>query len=132
MSLTKGIKHAHTTAICTDGNAYAWGDHYKGQLGTLSSDWTHASPVLQPLPAKVILPDDVQVAKTVGGGIHNSLISTDGRLFTWGCGSDGRLGHPEYEGFVYLYKESHPKRVEALQGRVIDVASSYHSMICIS
>ena len=102
--------------VCNDGKAYAWGEHYKGQLGTLprGSKWMHDSPVLQPLPAQVVLPDEVQIAKVVCGAIHNSCLTTDGRLFTWGCGSDGRLGHPEYEGFVYLYKETHPKRVEAL------------------
>ena len=68
----------------------------------------------------------------VCGGIHASCLTTAGELFTWGCGSDGRLGHPEYESYVYLYKESQPKRVEALAARtVIDVASSYYHMLCI-
>ncbi len=42
----------------------------------------------------------------VCGGIHNSALTLDGRVFTWGCGSDGRLGHLEYEGHTFLYKES--------------------------
>ncbi len=32
------------------------------------------------------------------GGIHSSAVSAAGHVFTWGCGSDGRLGHPEAAG----------------------------------
>jgi regulator of chromosome condensation len=41
-------------------------------------------------------------------------MTVNGELYTWGCGSDGRLGHPDYGGAVYLYKESHPKKIEIL------------------
>ena len=56
-------------------------------------------------------------------------------MFTFGCGSDGRLGHPDYLGSVYLYKESHPKAVEhfALKGlKVVDVAASYYQMLAVA
>jgi alpha-tubulin suppressor-like RCC1 family protein len=62
-------------------------------------------------------------------------LATDGTLLTWGCGSDGRLGHPEYEGFVYLYKESHPKQVDYFKThgkKVVDVSASYYHMLAIA
>ena len=61
---------------------------------------------MAPTPEEVKLPDGVQAKRVISGGIHKAILAEDGDLYTFGCGSDGRLGHPEYEGFVYLYKES--------------------------
>jgi alpha-tubulin suppressor-like RCC1 family protein len=72
------------------------------------------------------------VKKVVCGGIHSAILNEEGRLFTFGCGSNGRLGHPEFKGHKYLYKESMPKVVEAFRERnVVDVGSSYYTMIAI-
>ena len=87
---------------------------------------------MQPRPKVIAMPEGKTVKKVVSGGIHSALLTTDGELYTFGCGSDGRLGHPEYEGYVYLYKESQPKRVEALGATVIDLACSYYHMTCIA
>ena len=85
------------------------------------------------MPQAIVMPQGAAlVKKVISGGIHSAILSIDGCLYTFGCGSDGRLGHPEYEGFVYLYKESHPKRVETFEpGKVIDVTSSYYHMMAL-
>jgi len=135
VSCSKGEKHCFTLCVCDNGKAYAWGDPYKGQLGTLplGTSWTHEVQGMRPQPEAIALPDDIQAAKVITGGIHGSLLTTDGQLFTWGCGSDGRLGHPEYEGFVYLYKESHAKKVEFFGNTPVkDMASAYYFMTCLS
>lgn len=76
------------------------------------------------------------VAKVVSAGIHSLAITEQGELYTWGCGSDGRLGHPEYEGSTYLYKESFPKLVTYFSEKGIPVtdisASYYHNMAIAS
>lgn len=56
----------------------------------------------------------------MNGGIHSAILSVSGRVYTFGCGSDGRLGHPDFQGKVYLYKESQPKMIESLEN-VIDI-----------
>ena len=54
-------------------------------------------------------------------------------MYTFGCGSDGRLGQQEFKGHTYLYKESKPKYVEALHDhKVIDVQSSYYHMLALT
>jgi len=74
---------------------------------------------------------DEKVVHVVSGGIHSAAITESGSLLTFGSGSDGRLGHPEYEGHTYLYKESLPKVVEEFRGRkVVAVSSSYYHMAC--
>ncbi len=40
------------------------------------------------------------------GGIHTAVLDINGGIWTFGCGSDGRLGHPESDNHTYLYKYS--------------------------
>lgn len=53
---------------------------------------------------------------------------------TFGCGSDGRLGHPEVEKYVYLYREAIPREIEGpfKNNKIIDVCSSYYFMAAIA
>ena len=104
VSCSKGEKYSHTTALRCDGAVYTWGSGYKGKLGHQSA-WSHEDPADEPVPRKIEKGvDEITVQSVESGGIHNSLLSLDGGLFTFGCGSDGRLGHPECEGHRYLYK----------------------------
>jgi alpha-tubulin suppressor-like RCC1 family protein len=78
-------KGSATAAIKTDGSLWLWGSNSGGQLGT-NSRIGQSSPV-----------------QTVSGGtnwravsvssIHSAAIKTDGTLWTWGSGADGRLGN---------------------------------------
>ena len=58
-------------------------------------------------------------------------LTADGDVYSWGCGSDGRLGHKEFEGHTYLYKEAAPKKIEALS-HVTDLAASYYHNMALS
>ena len=64
-----------------------------------------------------------KVTHAESGGIHSGLYDEEGILYTFGCGSHGRLGHQKYiDGkYVHLYKESQPKRVEFFDkiGRIV-------------
>mmetsp|Transcript_5584 Transcript_5584/g.9596 ORF Transcript_5584/g.9596 Transcript_5584/m.9596 type:complete len:97 (+) Transcript_5584:1032-1322(+) len=74
-----------------------------------------------------------EVVKVINGGIHSALLTKLGGVYTFGCGSDGRLGHPDFQGHVYLYKESHPKYVEALhQVKAVDIQSSYYHVLVLA
>ena len=52
-------------------------------------------------------------------------------LYTFGCGSGGRLGHIK-TAHKFLYKERLPRVVGTFEGRFVeDVDSSYYHMIAI-
>ena len=54
---------------------------------------------------------------------------------TFGCGSDGRLGHPEESKYVYLYREPAPRVIEgpfANNNQIFQVASSYYFMAALA
>ena len=75
---------AHTAAIKTDGTLWLWGLNTNGRLGT-NNELNSSSPV-----------------QTIAGGNnwkhvacgdeHTIALKTDGTLWTWGSGTNGRLG----------------------------------------
>jgi hypothetical protein len=36
---------------------------------------------------------EIPVTKVLAGGIHSGIINKNGEILTFGCGSDGRIGH---------------------------------------
>eukprot|EP00347_Sterkiella_histriomuscorum_P004863 403358801 len=111
ISCSMGERHGHTGCVTSEGRVFMWGDPYKGKLGNLKTGWTHEKEDNKDVELPFELDQSYigPAKKVVCSGIHSAILSQNGKLFTFGCGSDGRLGHPEYEGYVYLYKESAPK-----------------------
>ncbi len=72
-------------AIGSDGNLYAWGDDFYGELGdgTMTNSDT---------PVVVSLPSGVQPVTIAGGGGVGYVIGSDGNLYSWGLNADGQLG----------------------------------------
>lgn len=132
-SCSKGEHHSHTMACSRDGLAYAWGDGYKGKLGLGSQESTDVPAVIDPAHFS-----GERVVRVSCGGIHSAAITDGGGIFTWGCGSDGRLGHAEAKGHRYLFRSDVPRVVERLreeesaEGRLKCVALScsyYHTTV---
>jgi len=80
--------NAHTAAVRTNGTLWTWGCGYQGQLGTGNPGTLTSSSS----PVSVIggFTDWCQVAS---GYSHTAAVRTNGTLWTWGCGYQGRLGH---------------------------------------
>ncbi|EAR99623.2 chromosome condensation regulator RCC1 repeat protein (macronuclear) [Tetrahymena thermophila SB210] len=135
VSCSRGEKYCHTTATSSDGKVYSWGSGYKGKLGHQNS-WSHEDPAdeSRPRPIQYLQEKGIVIAKSISGGIHSAVLSQDGRLFTFGCGSDGRLGHIEAEKYVYLYREPFPREIQGpfLNNKIIDACSSYYFMAAIA
>lgn len=119
-------------AQSSDGSVYTWGSGYKGKLGH-DSVWSHKDAADEPRPRKI---EGLHGVETViAGGIHSAVLRADRKVMTFGCGSDGRLGHPEEAKYVYLYREPAPRVIEgpfAAENQVLEVCSSYYFMAAIA
>ncbi|XP_017066913.1 probable E3 ubiquitin-protein ligase HERC2 [Drosophila eugracilis] len=104
--------------VSQDGKVYACGEGTNGRLGL---GVTHNVPLPHQLP--VLHQYVVKKVAVHSGGKHALALTLDGKVFSWGEGEDGKLGHGNR---TTLDK---PRLVEALRAKKIrDVAcGSSHS-----
>ena len=121
-----GDKHGHTLFLDVEGRVYSCGDGYKGKLGHGDHE-----PRYVPTQISTEFFNNERIISIAAGGIHSAAVSQEGHVFTWGCGSDGRLGHPEGKGHRYLFRSDIPKIVEALEGKAVDVNCSYYHTVVL-
>jgi alpha-tubulin suppressor-like RCC1 family protein len=76
----------YTAAIKTDGTLWTWGFSSDGCLGTASSGVTISTPV-------TTFTGGNDWKHIEAGVFHVAAIKTDGTLWTWGNGVDGKLGN---------------------------------------
>ncbi|AAC00618.1 Unknown protein, contains regulator of chromosome condensation motifs [Arabidopsis thaliana] len=96
----------HTCAVTLAGELYTWGDgtHNVGLLG-------HGSDISHWIPKRIAGSlEGLHVASVSCGPWHTALITSYGRLFTFGDGTFGVLGHGDKETVQY------PREVESLSG----------------
>lgn len=91
----------HTVVLTIDGSVYTWGRGDDGRLGHGDNGWKYVPRLAQALTGKVI-------TQVTCGSYHTAAVSNNGKLYTWGGGMYGKLGHGNENGC------STPKRVEAL------------------
>ncbi|KMZ61630.1 Regulator of chromosome condensation (RCC1) family protein [Zostera marina] len=103
----------HTCAVSVSGDLFTWGDgtRYTGLLG-------HGTDVSHWIPKRVTgVLEGIQVISVATGTWHSAFITSHGKLFTFGDGSFGVLGHGDRENILY------PREVETLSSlRTIKVA----------
>lgn len=103
----------HVLAVTNNG-VYAWGSSKYGQLGL--------GDLLQcPNPELVTPLSEEIVVEAVAGQYHSTAVTVDGRLFTWGWGVHGQLGHGNTE------PKKQPTLVTALLGTIIKHVSAGHA-----
>ena len=79
-----GSGWTHTAAIKTDGSLWTWGVNSFGQLGT-NDTANRTTPV-------TTFAGGNNWKQVAGGNGNTAAIKTDGTLWTWGNGGEGRLG----------------------------------------
>ncbi|MDT7512913.1 InlB B-repeat-containing protein [Bifidobacterium sp. H1HS10N] len=86
--------YAHSLALGSDGNVYAWGRNGNGQLGDGTSTERHA-PVRVKTPDRKTYPDlpaDFTYLQVSAGGWHSLAVGSDGNVYAWGRNDNGQLG----------------------------------------
>ena len=78
---------SHTAAIKTDGTLWSWGQNIFSQLGNNTTIF-RSTPI-------TTFAGGTNWKQVACGDSHTAAIKTDGTLWTWGLGSQGRLGGNE-------------------------------------
>jgi hypothetical protein len=78
----------HTVALSEAGHVFTWGWGWNGQLGH-GDGWKKIAP-RQVEPGRF---GGERVVFVAAGAKHTVAVTAGGRLYTWGCGDDGQLGH---------------------------------------
>jgi alpha-tubulin suppressor-like RCC1 family protein len=78
---------AHSLALGSNGQVYAWGFGASGQLGDGSTDNSST-------PVTVSLPSGVAVSSIAAGGSNSLALTTQGLVLAWGSNVFGQLASP--------------------------------------
>lgn len=101
----------HTAVVTADGHLYTFGGGEHGQLG-------HNDRVNKLKPTLVEALEGVFVSQITCGWSHSVALTSTGKVYSWGNGDHGKLGHGSSR------KVSVPQMVERLKDyRVVRVAS---------
>jgi alpha-tubulin suppressor-like RCC1 family protein len=89
-----------SACLTASGKLYTWGNNKWGNLGLNPSDVTMknfrgASVVTTPILVKDL--EHMQLIQIVCGDKHMIALSNERRIYSWGDGSDGALGHSTFE-----------------------------------
>jgi len=79
----------YALALGSDGKAYTWGDNFYGQLG----DGTTTNSLEPVAVAAGAVPAGVTFTAVSAGTTHALALGSDGWVYAWGNGADGRLGY---------------------------------------
>ncbi|MDT7510936.1 InlB B-repeat-containing protein [Bifidobacterium sp. H6bp9] len=84
----------HSLAVGSDGNAYAWGNNNRGQLGD-GTTTSRSTPVRVRTPDRSTYPDlpkDFTYVQVSAGYMHSLAVGSDGNAYAWGLNDSGELG----------------------------------------
>ena len=88
----------HNLALTYDGKIFAWGSSQGGQLG-LSLKELESYPgfknnyyIQYPIPIAISKNRDINIIKISCGEAHSLALSNEGKVYSWGFGSNGQLG----------------------------------------
>jgi len=87
------VGETHGLAVSKGGDVFAWGDNSHAQLGQITD--SEGEPLRSRYEAKAKLcdlPVGVYAATVCCGSSHSVCLSSDGGVYCWGDGANGKLG----------------------------------------
>ena len=110
----------HTLGISDSGALYSWGSGTNGRLG-------HGDTVMQLRPRRVRALSSVDILVASAGAGHSVAVDACGRMYTWGQGYNGRLGHGNQE------TKLQPALVQAMLGmHVVSAATGCEHTVALT
>jgi len=123
----KGIKSIaagsyHMAAITNDGQLYTWGSNSMHQLGLGGGEKKTA------IPKRVAALYGKPVVSVSCGSSHTACLTEMGRVYTWGAGISGALGHGQTADQIT------PRLVEELRDMTVShiACGWYHTIAVVS
>ncbi|VDI36377.1 NIMA (never in mitosis gene a)-related kinase [Mytilus galloprovincialis] len=80
----------HVIVISTEKRVFSWGKGRRGQLGHDDTEDREKPALIEGLTGKSI--SSIDVIAVACGKKHVVVVGSEGEVFSWGCGADGRLG----------------------------------------
>lgn len=99
------IGQTHVAAITREGKLVTWGNPHFGKLGHVSKEEKHKSkmdsykPTLYADKSEMdyVTGIDEEVVRVSCGKNHTVALTKSGKVYTWGYGKEGALGHGDLE-----------------------------------
>ena len=85
---------SHSAGLTSSGKVYTWGYGGDGRLGHGTENDELEPRILDgPIAAK-------NLVQVVCGELHTAALTEDGKVYTWGLGKNGRLGHGDAQTYM--------------------------------
>eukprot|EP00889_Picochlorum_renovo_P008563 jgi/Picre1/35593/NNA_003054.t1 len=101
----------------------AKGMYFPGEMGVIIPwDWVFGSGIGTTRVDALHMHDVVYVA---AAKFHSAAVTTDGKVYTWGWGRGGRLGHPE----AHIHIAKHHTLLTTTEGEVFSMGSNRYGQL---
>ncbi|EDV25494.1 uncharacterized protein TRIADDRAFT_55637 [Trichoplax adhaerens] len=117
----------HSFAISSSGDAYSWGWNQSYQLGIDSN--LEANEVGSCIATPTLIEIENENVQAISGGSkHSACITESGKVYTWGWGKYGQLGHNCYDSVKV------PQLVTALSEKLASTVTCgfWHTIVSVS